>query len=648
MLATPGMSECDDLTCLIDEVGPQPRVVGPLRSLRRSRRITTGVVSLFFAAMLVAVFVVLGGDRKWAIDASGAVEDVEAHRTAPSTGCAVAGADCRSSRCCVNGGASGLQCYARDANWAQCNETCTPGVYEGELGGGAQKPSWSCERLGRRSERGCGSFELENECPVDRCEWHRGECMEACFALDEVRCSTKKRCTWNGAACEDACSSFGKEAICLSEQNSKRCEWRDGECTTACWMFWDKARCISGGRCLWHGSCAPDPCSAPGEDCRSTKCCSEQRGGGGMTCFEQNDYYASCSKVCDGEGWSCRELGNRTKTQTNCAWAGEDCASQGLCCNQGFICAEKDQYFTGCIQIFQQTATERVKVLPPPDWPSEPRFVGGGQFEYEMEPASEGRQSGTTLYCFMAYLPGSYEERLVEIAHANNASAFACDDFDMFHTWQSKRTKWDSNASTLTNIDVFIDVWLKVQDAGKWWKYDWTIKVDPDCLIVPLRLKWHLGGLRPPANRPIYVKNTNLSGSVGNDGFLGAVEVFSREALELYFDWWPMCKQTIGMYGGEDGFMKRCMDAMGVGYMMDGGMFVPDNDPRRCKDKTRAAYHPLKIQDNYQCCVDVVNGAHYDIEWGACKDLPSNWTTKVWPNCRHASCRQPMWVEPVV
>merc|ERR1712060_1032672 len=156
-----------------------------------------------------------------------------------------------------------------------------------------------------------------------------------------------------------------------------------------------------------------------------------------------------------------------------------------------------------------------------------------------MPPAAKGQGMGTSLYCFMAYLPGSYEERLMEIARENSASIFACDAHDLFHTWQSNMAHWDSNAVTLSNIDVFIDVWKHVKEKDRLWKYDWTVKVDPDCLIVPQRLKWHLGALNVAKHVPVYVKNNMLNASVGNAGFLGAVEVFSREALELYYDWWP-------------------------------------------------------------------------------------------------------------
>merc|ERR1719291_1432001 len=302
----------------------------------------------------------------------------------------------------------------------------------------------------------------------------------------------------------------------------------------------------------------------------------------------------------------------------------------------------------GCAQTFKMEvvngALKKIQMGMPEGWPEDAKFIGGGQLEYEMPQAPEGEELGTDMYCFMAYLPDSYEQRLMELARENKASIFACDAQDVFETWQSGMVSWGSQETTLQNTDVFIDVWRQVKKTGTLWSYSWTVKADPDCVLVPFRLKWHLEALKVPKAQAVYVKNNNLNASLGNAGFLGAVEVFSREALELYFDWWPDCKKTIGIGGGEDGFMKGCMDAMGVGYVVDGGMFKPDNDPRVCADGNKAAYHPLKVQENYQCCVDVVNGGTHVIEWGQCKDLNAKWIWKVWPDCpKDQSCREPKW-----
>jgi len=328
-------------------------------------------------------------------------------------------------------------------------------------------------------------------------------------------------------------------------------------------------------------------------------------------------------------------------TDVGCAWAGQDCSESGMCCNTGFQCRVRDEHFTGCVQTFKMdvvgtktgTKLKKIQLDLPEGWPDGDEYwVGGSQMEYAMPMAPDGEEPlGTSLYCVMAYLPDSYEERLMEMAKANWISVFGCDGYDVYKTWSSDNVGWASGEVTLQNTQVFINVWEEIKKAGNLWQYDWTVKVDPDCLMIPQRLKWHLEALKVPRKQPVYVKNNVLNRSQGNNGFLGAVEVFSREALERYYDWWPDCQDSLGWGSGEDGFMKACMDAIGVGYVTDGFMFTPNDDPALCREGKYAAYHPLKDQKAYQCCTDIVNGIDHGTEYGKC-DMPDDWAQRTWPD----------------
>jgi len=388
------------------------------------------------------------------------------------------------------------------------------------------------------------------------------------------------------------------------------------------------------------------------EDCTKTRCCSEQRGAGGLTCFQKDRSYASCDKVCSEnkkkQGWTCKSLGNPiNKTDLRCSWPGKSCSQTGRCCKAGDSCIVQDEFFSGCVQThkFEIVDGGEYALVPvdlPGGWPADPELKGGAQLEYEMPRSEDGEQAGTDLYCVMAYLPGSCEERLMELAKANNASIFACDASDVYRIRESVYVEWESKDTTLQNTDVFIGVWNHIKKTGKLWSYTWTAKVDPDALLVPERLKLHLGNLMVPRGKPVYVKNNDLPASQGNGGFLGAVEVFSREALELYYRWWPECKESLGVKSGEDGFMKGCMDALGVGYVLDAAMFKADDNVAICKMGEWAAYHPVKDQMLYQCCIDIVNGEERDTEWGQCHGMPYDWATKTWPEAGDEGM-EPRW-----
>jgi len=340
-----------------------------------------------------------------------------------------------------------------------------------------------------------------------------------------------------------------------------------------------------------------------------------------MTCFQKDKTFSGCMASCDGKGdtkgWNCDAMGNRALIPTGCAWAGKSCAKDGLCCNIGFNCLVKDETFTGCVQTVQKSTWFAKKMPLPAGWSG--KFVGAGRTEYQVPAAGEGEPvAGTSLYCFMAFLPDSEEVQLMEVAKHNKASIFACDASDTFHSWKSTKGAWDTGTATLTNTDVFINVWDQVRKNGRFLNYDWTVKVDADALLLPDRLKSHLAALRAPANRAIYIKNNGMDKGLGNNGFLGAVEVFSKIATQTYFDNAEGCHTTLGINAGEDGFFKSCMDALGVGFMVDAQLFNPDFSPGICNNEQRAAFHPLKEPMNWQCCLDIVNGKPHSVVFGQC------------------------------
>jgi len=594
--------------------------------------------------------------------------------------CAAEGENCLDSHCCWDGGQRGLQCYGKDDFWASCAESCEPGVHEGEKHGtwdqygNFQLDKWSCKEMGNRSRAGCTTFQTSEACPTDRCMWKgaclpachnfvtadacsgndkcmwKGKCMEACDTFESKgTCKPGDKCVWKKDKCEEACWTFGTEACGKIDRcvwggkeckdncwtyytedecgEHDRCMWRQGKCNPACSTYSTKQSCPAKFGCIWDveeasgpASCTSDPCGAPGEDCTKSKCCSSQRGAAGFTCFAKDDTYATCMRDCGGDDkkdWSCKAHGNRSRFEPGCAWAGKSCAKDQLCCNIGFNCIVKDETFVGCVHAVQKSTWFAKKLPLPAGWKGD--FIGAGRTEYSVPAAPEGQPvAGTTMYCFMAMLPDSQEVDLMKLAKQGKASIFACEASDVFHSWQSAKNGWDTGEATLANTDVFINVWEQVQKSGRYLDFEWTVKVDADAVLVPSRLKQHIAGLRPPANRAIYLKNNAMDAGLGNNGFLGAVEVFSKIAVQIYFDNYHDCKTTLGLNAGEDGFFKGCMDAIGVGFMTDPALFKPDISAGACIAKEHAAFHPLKQPVDWQCCLDILNGHHHNVVYGHC------------------------------
>jgi hypothetical protein len=264
------------------------------------------------------------------------------------------------------------------------------------------------------------------------------------------------------------------------------------------------------------------------------------------------------------------------------------------------------------MQTIRKTTWTSASVPLPGDW--EGTILGGAHGEYAVQPAAPGAPvAGTSMFCFMAILPDSPEEALMEVHKKNWKSIFACNASAVFHSWRSNSAGWDTGEATLINTDVFINVWDQVKQDGRYLRYDWTIKVDADAAFVPDRLRSHLWQLRPPAGVPVYLKNTNLDAGLSNGQFLGAIEILSKKAAQTYFDLsQPGCKDTLGLNTGEDGYLKGCLDALGIGFMHDGNIMKPDSAASFCSDTLHVAFHPLKCPGSIQMCYDLIDGKPND------------------------------------
>lgn len=211
----------------------------------------------------------------------------------------------------------------------------------------------------------------------------------------------------------------------------------------------------------------------------------------------------------------------------------------------------------------------------------------------------------------MAVLAGSVEEKLQNAMKSHNAGIFACDKNYVVPA-QKAEFKHEGSWNSVANTAAFLKVWDVVLKNDQWMTCDWTIKVDPDTVFFPDRLRHHIWTLRPPANTPIYLKNTNMY-----NGFLGPIEVFSTDAVKLYHDYGKGCAKDMAEKGGEDGFFKLCMDSIGVGYMLDPMILSNRGYPKFCTDKF-TSFHPFKTVDAWIACKDIATGK---VKWGPAMDL---------------------------
>jgi len=245
----------------------------------------------------------------------------------------------------------------------------------------------------------------------------------------------------------------------------------------------------------------------------------------------------------------------------------------------------------------------------------------------------------------------STELELLQAQRKHGASIFGCDQWDVFsdasvaisddyQTIQVYDTHDEFHqvkrkvTQSWVNWAMFYQVWVKVREAGKWEHADWTVKVDPDAVFLPNRLKGYLSN-KLDADTPhgVYLENCpNVQ-----YGFFGHLEVISRTGTQVLTKYLENCHAEFApcanegcdwMYGawGEDVFAQRCMDHHYVDKfeafdLTTDGACESDRpkDQRKnkkwhaedCSEVKTVTSHPYKKTNEYFKCLGEMTGQSY-------------------------------------
>jgi hypothetical protein len=223
-----------------------------------------------------------------------------------------------------------------------------------------------------------------------------------------------------------------------------------------------------------------------------------------------------------------------------------------------------------------------------------------------------------TFFCFSIIRRAGYELDIVKNQLAWNAGIFACDGYAVlcdkklvlggsakkpFETIPFTPAKVGlSKDKTAANAQLFMNAWNAVKTSADYSNYDWTLKVDPDAVLIPDRLRPHLV---PFSSKPVYVKQCGKwIPYPGWPKMYGSVEIFSRQAVQAYFEGEQRCKSGLQwQQWGEDIFMGQCLDYLGVGTSNDLGV-ISDALCKGvdCGDSWAAAFHPFKSTGEWMQC----------------------------------------------
>jgi len=245
--------------------------------------------------------------------------------------------------------------------------------------------------------------------------------------------------------------------------------------------------------------------------------------------------------------------------------------------------------------------------------------------QWNVVPRTDRKWGSPSLLCVSVMLPHGYEQALLRTQlerapiEGRDLGIFDCDEFTVFSR-QRVRIGWHHQAGwihsvpfqqahvgvsasgTAGNSKLFMNLWNAVKSHGRFEHHAWTLKVDPDAVVVPERLR---GFLRPHAHGAKFLKNCNAFPQSPNFPMIyGALEAYSKDALLHYYGQQHRCKSSLNWHAmGEDKYMGDCMDMLGIPAFVDTSI-VGD---RRCAPATtcsqhHGAFHPFKTVDSWFGC----------------------------------------------
>jgi len=578
----------------------------------------------------------------------------EKHELA-SASCSAVGENCNTTKCCSG---EGMQCYIKDASWAECRSSCVPGPDPV----GPDGYPWSCEKLGERSPgKAPVCSKTGEDCSKSQCCADTGmQCYEKVpgFATCKAQCTKGMDLTdtdstpWN-------CKPLGDRAPAASDWVAKVCAAPGTACAAkACcstpgqqcyeknpYYAECREKCTKPWTCKTRGSRTPlpalqawqtegkvadwvaDKCSASGDDCRKTKCCSAA----GNQCFEKNASWAVCRGSCkagpdlydsDSSEWSCNALGPRTPgvatgepwttgqnlskwVKNVCAATGNgvDCSDAKCCKDSGKQCYRKNDKWSTCMTSCTPGA------MPGDD--------SGNWTCEEVGPRTYRSWGSPSIYCFSVVQPANYEPGLVKAQAEKGLGIFACDQFSVFSTQKFfigngplgpvetvtflPAPVVRSKDYTAGNAELFMHVWDSVRNLGLYKATDWSVKVDPDAVLLPERLRWHL---KPHTGEKGYVVNCAKPYMPEGPMMFGAMEAITGPAIQTYFDRAGECTGGLPWQEwGEDLFMGKCLEKLGVARINDFHIYSDGVCTGvDCADPDAAAFHPKKDIVSWMAC----------------------------------------------
>jgi len=376
-----------------------------------------------------------------------------------------------------------------------------------------------------------------------------------------------------------------------------------------------------------------------------SKCCKDA----GLTCFEKDKNFAECEEVCtkglsledvsNWKPWLCKALGPRTPGQQpypkppkmadwvkdHCSGYGEDCSKSKCCKGEASQCYARDDDYAGCQYRCKpgHNDTTDPKLCKGKNATKEPcKGIGKKWSCDKLGPRTPRTWGWPSLFCIHVFRVGSYEQDIIsaqlQMDGKFRGGIFTCDQYALYASNAADGTYigdgplgpvkthhfvnapvWTSKDGTAANTALFQNFWEAVRWDSQYLCCDWTIKADPDAVVLPDRLRYTL---KKYTGHPTFILTCNKGFSDGPMMF-GALEAIASSALTRYFNSESVCRNMPWQSWGEDLWIGKCLQALGVPASEDHGI-VGDAlcYGANCANGYSGAYHPFKNKDAWMQC----------------------------------------------
>mmetsp|Transcript_97860 Transcript_97860/g.272362 ORF Transcript_97860/g.272362 Transcript_97860/m.272362 type:complete len:641 (-) Transcript_97860:55-1977(-) len=516
--------------------------------------------------------------------------------------------NCNETKCCK---VSGTQCYRKDKEWALCRPNCFPGPDPVDMD---NKP-WACEALGERTRGHYKPTSWPAAAP-----WVQTSCSGAGENCTESRC-----CKAAGNVCWSKDSKWAScKAECVEGPDPTDSDSNPWSCKRL-GMRTPGVPAFPTAPAKWVAT----NCSKGDEDCSNTGCCADA----GMQCFRKNKDIAKCLVGClpgvhmddtDDHPWNCTPLGARTpgmaavQVRKPGKWVKEKCSKANKNCHETRCCQEEG---TQCYEANEKYASCLVSCTEWKTWEVNSKLINKATNKTwsckKLGPRTPREWQSPSLFCFSVFRLYTAEADLMRNQLWKGIGIFACDLYGVFSSDQGAdlgdgplgelktvhfdaAPVWRSKDGTAANTQLFMNVWEAVRWDGRYSKTDWTIKADPDAVVVPERIRWKL---KVHSGHAAFILTCGKAGMPDGPMMFGSVEAISVQALWAYFASETTCRNLPWQSWGEDLWMGNCLKNLGASAEADFGM-VSDGVClyANCNDKNAAAFHPFKDVHSWLAC----------------------------------------------